>query len=160
MSETENGSGTNAGWYEQNGLMFSCNQCSDCCRKPPALVLLSGTDLERLAKWAGVTEEQFTLMYCRWIPLDDGYDYLSLREKKNYDCIFWNNGGCEAYTARPVQCSTYPFWTEILASPKSWQEEAKECPGINEGDVVPGREITAQLERYESRDKIRRPWQW
>ena len=74
---------------------------------------MSQADLERFAKWADVTPEQFTLMYCRWIESDDGFEYLSLREKKNMECIFWNDG-CEAYQARPVQCRTYPFWTKVL----------------------------------------------
>ena len=42
---------------------------------------------------------------------------LALIELKNYECSLWDKEcGCKAYGARPVQCSTYPFWSWILLS--------------------------------------------
>ena len=137
------------------GLKFSCRQCSFCCRGFPGVVLMDETDLERLAKWADVTREQFIQMYCRWVESDDGFEYLSLREKRNMECIFWNNG-CESYEARPVQCRTYPFWTKVLESRETWDEEGKSCPGINSGENHPQEEIKTELSKYQARNPIKR----
>lgn len=137
------------------GLKFSCRQCSFCCRGFPGVVLMDETDLERLAKWADVTREQFIQMYCRWVESDDGFEYLSLREKRNMECIFWNNG-CESYEARPVQCRTYPFWTKVLESRETWDEEGKSCPGINSGENHPQEEIETELSKYQARNPIKR----
>ena len=136
-----------------DGLDFSCRQCSFCCCGFPGVVLLSQTDLDRLAKWAELTAEQFTAIYCRWMESDDGKKYLSLREKKNMECIFWDKG-CSAYQARPTQCRTYPFWTSVLKDRDSWQKESHDCPGINSGSHHSKEEIQEQLELYQSRRPI------
>lgn len=141
--------------FYENGLNFSCQQCSFCCKGFPGVVLLSQLDLERFAKWADVTTEQFILMYCRWIESDDGLEYLSLRERKNMECIFWKNG-CEAYEARPTQCRTYPFWTNVLQDSSTWETESKDCPGINRGTLHTCDEINEQLSKYKSREPITR----
>lgn len=139
--------------FYSDGLDFSCRQCSFCCCGFPGVVLLSQTDLDRLAKWADLTAEQFITIYCRWMESDDGKKYLSLREKKNMECIFWDKG-CSAYEARPTQCRTYPFWTSVLKDRESWQKESQDCPGINTGSHHSKEEITEQLELYQSRKPI------
>lgn len=141
--------------FYKDGLNFSCRQCSYCCKGFPGVVLMSEADLERFAKWADVTCEQFILMYCRWIESDDGFEYLSLREKRNMECIFWNKG-CEAYEARPIQCRTYPFWTKVLEDQNAWNEESKTCPGINSGEIHSAEEIETELAKYQSRNPIKR----
>ena len=156
MSGTESTASTESEKkFYDGGLKFSCRQCSFCCRGFPGVVLMDETDLERLAKWAGVTREQFIQMYCRWVESDDGFEYLSLREKRNMECIFWNNG-CESYEARPVQCRTYPFWTKVLESRETWDEEGKSCPGINSGENHPQEEIETELSKYQARNPIKR----
>ena len=142
--------------FYADGLHFSCAQCSHCCRDFPGVVLLSKRDMARLCEWANLTEEQFIQVYCRWVKDEKGKEWLSLREKQNYDCILWENGGCTAYTARPVQCSTYPFWTSVLKSKKAWKERAKECPGIDKGTLHSAEEIEEALLRYELREAITR----
>lgn len=156
MNGTESTSSTEAEkkFYE-GGLKFSCMQCSFCCRGFPGVVLMDNKDLERFAKWAEVTVEQFIQMYCRWVESDDGFEYLSLREKRNMECIFWNKG-CEAYEARPVQCRTYPFWTKVLEDQNAWNEESKTCPGINSGEIHTAEEIETELAKYQSRNPIKR----
>ncbi len=156
MSGTESTASTESEKkFYDGGLKFSCRQCSFCCRGFPGVVLMDETDLERLAKWADVTREQFIQMYCRWVESDDGFEYLSLREKRNMECIFWNNG-CESYEARPVQCRTYPFWTKVLKSRETWDEEGKSCPGINSGENHPQEEIETELSKYQARNPIKR----
>ncbi len=141
--------------FFQEGLCFECNRCSDCCRISPGVVYLSQSDLTSLCQWFNLEEEVFISQFCRWIPYYEGKEALSLLEKKNYDCIFWENG-CKAYGARPVQCSTYPFWSWILKDRSTWDSEAKECPGINKGRKWSGDEISTQKKLYEDNKPITR----
>ena len=136
--------------FYENGLDFSCRQCSRCCRFEGGAVLLSREDLNSLAQWAQLTPEQFIKVYCRFLEDDSGTKYLCLRDKNKSDCTFWNNG-CEAYSARPAQCRSYPFWTKILSSQKAWDNESKVCPGINCGEHHCKNEIEKELSVYKSR---------
>jgi len=78
--------------------------------------------------------DEFLKRYCRWIPGEDGKNKLSLKEKSNYDCIFWEmEGGCLVYEARPLQCAAFPFWPSVLDDEDSWELTAKGCPGMNQG---------------------------
>ncbi len=100
-------------------------------------------------------QQKFIDTYCRFVPYYDGTEVLCLQEKDNYDCIFWDNG-CSVYAGRPVQCSTYPFWTYILDSRNAWNEEAKECPGINKGSKISVTEIENQRIMYHNNIPLRR----
>ena len=139
--------------FYSDGLHFQCQRCSFCCNGFPGVVLLSEDDLKRLSEWADVTPEQFILLYCRWVEDDSGVKYLSLREKHGNECIFWSDG-CGAYEARPVQCSTYPFWTAVLKDETSWKNESCHCPGINKGTLRSREEIDAQFALYKNRTPI------
>lgn len=85
------------------------------------------------------------MKYCRWVSYYNGKTALCLQEKSNYDCILWD-GQCLAYEAKPIQCTTYPFWPYIMKSENSWQEESKDCPGINTGSLRSADEIQSCLE--------------
>lgn len=145
-----------------NDVKFSCNGCSLCCRFKGGVVMLSKDDLSHLASWAELTEEQFMKVYCQWIENADGKEYLCLKtmhsNPETDDCIFWDASipGCQCYEARPVQCSTYPFWTKILTDENSWNSEKKHCPGINEGERHDILEIENELAKYEGRVAITR----
>jgi Fe-S-cluster containining protein len=60
--------------------------------------------------------------------------FTSLKEKPNFDCIFYNKSkGCTVYEARPKQCRTWPFWRAIVQSKDRWERESLHCPGMNQG---------------------------
>jgi Fe-S-cluster containining protein len=42
-------------------------------------------------------------------------------------CIFLDTetNHCQIYQARPIQCSTYPFWSDIMESEYNWNIEAR-----------------------------------
>jgi len=114
-----------------DGLRFECTLCHACCRHDPGYVFLSEADIQRLSQHLSLSPEQFLSEFCRCVDLDSGPVY-SLKEKQNFDCIFWDLG-CTVYPARPLQCQTYPFWGRIVASKHSWNQEARFCPGIDRG---------------------------
>lgn len=54
---------------------------------------------------------------------------------------------CRIYSVRPTQCRTYPFWSDVVASPATWKQEAKACEGIGRGAVIPLAEVQARLRK-------------
>jgi len=120
-------------WY-RDGLKFTCTQCGNCCSGDPGYVWATKDEIAKIAKYLGRSDG--------WLPKTQlrrvGLKY-SLTEKPGGDCIFLKreNGktGCSIYPVRPLQCRTWPFWTEILKSRESWDSLAgSKCPGMNTGD--------------------------
>jgi len=136
--------------FYENGLCFECNRCSDCCRLSPGVVYVTRQDLTNLCQEFNLTDKEFVEKYCRWVMYYDGEYVLSLQETKEYDCILWSKDGCTAYKGRPLQCSTYPFWSWMLASKKDWDDCEKDCPGINKGQKWSFEEIEHQRKLYDS----------
>jgi Fe-S-cluster containining protein len=153
-------SGTGKPFYNQ-GLYFSCHRCSSCCRYESGYVFLSGADIIVLAGTLKMGYTEFIETCCRWIPFREGMERLSLKEKPNYDCIFWGSfpdlaktEGCAVYEARPLQCKAFPFWHSALGSKNSWQRLALDCQGMNNGAFHSGAEIESWLEKQEGEPVI------
>lgn len=142
----------NKKFYSQ-GLRFECQRCSFCCGKTPGFVYLSRTDLLRLCEHFNLGVKEFTEKYCRWADYYYGATVLALFEEKNCDCVLWNQG-CSAYEARPVQCRTYPFWSWIVADSQTWNDCAKDCPGMNNGKLWNQEYIAQNAQAYEENKPI------
>jgi Fe-S-cluster containining protein len=138
--------------FYSEGLRFSCTRCSSCCRHDPGFVFLSRNDAEVLAKHHGLGYSSFIAAYCRWIPAG-GVEMLSLKERSNYDCLFWGNDGCSVYADRPLQCRTFPFWRTVVASEDAWRATAVDCPGMN-GGILYGKEDIEELLSLRDADPI------
>lgn len=135
------------GNFYENGLNFECQRCSFCCGHSPGFVYLSKRDLLALCDFKKMTIQDFVAQYCRWADYYYGTQVLALIEQKNYDCILWDKG-CSCYEARPVQCSTYPFWSWMIESEESWNECARDCPGMNKGKLWPCEVIEENKKKY------------
>ena len=100
-----------------------------------------------MASALGLSETEFDLLYT-WRK----YGVLSLREKPNYDCVFleMESGGsqCGIYAARPAQCSSFPFWPDVMKNRRSWDDFALSCPGMNNGTFHERDEISEILNSY------------
>jgi Fe-S-cluster containining protein len=132
-----------------DGLRFSCRRCSSCCRHESGFVFLSEKDLRLLSAACKMEYTDFVKVRCRWVPSGSGQERLSLREKADYDCVFWKEG-CTVYDARPLQCRSFPFWHSVLSSREAWGITGTTCPGINSGVMHSREEIDAWLEMQEA----------
>jgi Fe-S-cluster containining protein len=132
-----------ASFYDK-GLRFGCTRCSRCCRHTPGYVFLSRSDVERLCGFLNVVRNDFERLYCRHVPLGIA-TRISLTEKPNLDCVFWESEGCSVYEARPLQCRSFPFWSSSLAGKAQWEGIARDCPGIGGGPVHSRKEIEKWL---------------
>lgn len=144
--------------FYTEGLYFSCTRCSDCCRHESGFVFVSETDVTLLAKEFKMNISEFVNVYCRWIPSDkvfaaeDSTERLSLKEKSNYDCIFWDMG-CKVYKSRPLQCRAFPFWPGNLNSRKTWERIQADCPGMGKGAFY-SREAIENILKSQSSEPI------
>ena len=116
-------------WW-RDGLYFSCTGCGSCCKGEPGTVSLTETETEVIAKTLGLSVPDFQERYM-WRK----YGKLSLKERADYDCIFLDKetDRCAIYEVRPFQCSSFPFWPEVLKSRSMWDRYAVHCPGMNQG---------------------------
>ncbi len=131
-------------WYK-DGLRFRCTRCGNCCGGGPGTIRVTGGEIRALADHLQIAYTEFRLRYTR----DVGDRYVSLREKPNYNCIFYDDdAGCTVYAARPRQCRTWPFWRGVVSSRERWGETAGECPGINQGPLY----SAGYIERTSSED--------
>jgi uncharacterized protein len=131
-------------WYE-DGLCFSCTQSGNCCTGPPGAVWFTNDEGKSMAVKLGITEEDFYALYTRKIGTR-----WSLTENVisgNYDCVFLERDtekpSCKLYEARPLQCRTWPFWSENLRSLEAWDRAKKDtpCAGMDSGKLIPASEI-------------------
>jgi Fe-S-cluster containining protein len=97
----------------------------------------------------------FIQTYCRWVSNYYADERLSLKEKSNFDCVFWKSG-CTVYQVRPLQCRMFPFWSEIVQSKESWEMNAANCPGMNNGKLHSYNDINTYLEIQKNEPIIRR----
>ena len=141
--------------FYAEGLKFTCTKCSACCRHESGFVFLGKKDAASLAKEQKMTYTQFVKTFCRWIPSENSTERLSLKEKANYDCIFWDSG-CKVYNSRPLQCRVFPFWPNIMAERTIWIRTGMDCPGMNQGQTFTKDEIEEFLKLQDEQPVITR----
>jgi uncharacterized protein len=124
----------NMPWYAM-GLAFECIGCGDCCAGPDeGYVWVTDADILAIAEQLDITEADMRRDHVRKVGKRQ-----SLREvKKTKDCIFLTEcetegRGCQVYSARPIQCRTWPFWMGNLTCPEAWAHAGLRCRGINRG---------------------------
>ncbi len=132
-STSGSGESTPQKWYGE-GLPFQCTQCGHCCRIE-GYVWISSAEIEQIAEFLGLEVKEFRRRYLMRVGKK-----WSLKEKKNFDCVFWDEG-CTVYPVRPSQCRTFPFWPENLQNVETWLEIVEECPGSGTGRVYSFEEI-------------------
>jgi hypothetical protein len=106
----------------------------------------------------GLAFRDFLVKFTRTVDLGTGLA-ISLLETPGFDCIFWKEG-CSVYSARPLQCSSYPFWERIVESRQSWMEEAADCPGMETGPRISSMEINDILARRRNEPLLMLPYDY
>lgn len=111
---------------------FKCLDCGDCCRHESGYIFLLESEIKKIAKYLNIFlpdfKDNFTIKFAEKV--------YSLREKENYDCIFWEKenrngkGGCSIYKLRPLQCINFPFWITTFSSRENFIDQMKRCKGI------------------------------
>ncbi len=137
--------------FFKDGLRFECQGSGKCCTSHGefGFVFLTPEDRKRFADYFNMKPAEFTKKYC-----DRTGGVWHLKENpKDPDCMFLDNKKCSVYEARPSQCRTWPFWSEVMTA-KSWAKDvAAFCPGVGKGKLWSAEEITAVLNAETASEK-------
>jgi hypothetical protein len=122
-------------FFEKQPLRFSCTQCGKCCLTGgDYYVFLTAAEAEAIRHQLRLSRSWFRRRYLA--RLEEGELVLACGEDDR--CVFLDDDGqCQVYAARPLQCRTYPFWPELVGTARAWNSEARRCEGINRGRAIP-----------------------
>lgn len=133
-------------WYA-DGLNFGCTGCGACCTGSPGYVWVNAEEILAIAEHLGLSVEEFGKKYLR--KLNGRFSLIE--HPVSYDCVFLKEKKCTIYEARPLQCRTFPWWPQTLASEKEWLKGARTCEGISpQAPVVPLETIEKEREKQEN----------
>lgn len=123
---------------KEMGIRFQCQDgCTKCCAIP-GQVFVHKKEIPEMAKYFKLSEPEFIKKHLHR-HLADLYQF---NFPDSEPCVFLTEKGCEIYEVRPVQCRTYPFWPENMASMDEWEKQEAMCPGIGVGRLYSVDEIT------------------
>jgi Fe-S-cluster containining protein len=151
-AQPDGGSGE---WYA-DGLRFACTRCGNCCTGPPGAVWFTPDEGRAMAEKLGLDERTFYKRHAHRI--DGAWSLKERRTEHGYDCIVLQRHadepmtGCAVHAARPMQCRTWPFWPELLSSPKAWTSAklTTPCPGMDNGPLIGIEQIRIQRDALRS----------
>ena len=133
-------------WYKE-GLQFECAVCGRCCTGGEGYVWVSQEEIDRIAAQMGLSSLIFEQAFV-WMV---NSKKRSLKEYPDGDCVLLddNTRRCRVYSERPIQCQTWPFWSQNLVSPRTWATVAATCPGCNRGKLYTLDEIEERRKAFE-----------
>ena len=133
-------------WYKK-GLQFECKACGRCCSGGSGYVWVTQDEIDNIAAQMGLDPQMCEQVFV-WTVRGK---QRSLKEYPNGDCVLLSDQTrrCRVYSERPIQCRTWPFWSQNLYSPSTWKATAATCPGCNNGRLYTLEEIEAQREAWE-----------
>lgn len=120
----------NRSYFFDGGIRFECTQCGACCTGEPGIVRATPVEVEAMARMLGIGPDRFQQIYLYRLGDDWG-----VKEEADGRCMLFGSDGCTIYSARPLQCRTFPFWPENLRSRYRWRQVKAACPGIGRGKL-------------------------
>jgi len=125
-------------------MRFQCQPgCIRCCEQK-GFVYVNRDDIARLARHVGLTRAEFTRRY-----LCGSRGLLRFRKPPKKQCPFLLADGCSVHEIKPLQCSSFPYWPELLDKVSERRAAAEYCPGMNRGPLVnidAAREVAQQVQ--------------
>jgi hypothetical protein len=147
-------------WFK-NGLNFKCTGCGKCCSWEGDVWVSEG-DIKSMHTYLGITRTKFMQKYVKFDAKENKYglkakkdEHKDIHPSEADHCIFLHNNKCVVYKAKPTQCTTYPFWPDIMWSKETWEDEKSFCEGIDrpDGEIVHISEMVDKLQRHIENDK-------
>tara|TARA_B100000686_G_C16026545_1_gene588530 strand:- start:36 stop:449 length:414 start_codon:yes stop_codon:yes gene_type:complete len=119
-------------WYEEKTICFACTGCGACCKREDGEVYITDQELDAIERFLKANGRSFPGTH-----LQREHDGLwSLPIPEGGSCPFLDAQNlCSIQEVKPWQCSAYPFWPEVMHSEQAWQEEARFCEGMNQGEA-------------------------
>ncbi|KAL3911316.1 MAG: hypothetical protein SGARI_001703 [Bacillariaceae sp.] len=130
-------------------LPFECTECGKCC-KTEGNVYLSPEELKDASAYKNMTTSEFIEEYAgntmddissKDDKVDNNLPWVLVKNTETEHgpaCIFLDpkTNHCRIYPVRPIQCSTYPFWPNVLQSEGHWNDEVR-CKDTDSMSTLP-----------------------
>ncbi|KAL4857375.1 hypothetical protein ACK3TF_002256 [Chlorella vulgaris] len=118
------------------GKRFTCTECGKCCTGSGE-IWANEAECAAIATHLRLPMLHFFRRYTKSYSRRPGWRMLKLQPGSDH-CIFLEGGTkCSIYPVRPLQCSTYPWWPELM-DPGEWAAEGRTvCEGIEHENALP-----------------------
>ncbi|KAI8470751.1 MAG: hypothetical protein J3K34DRAFT_249163 [Monoraphidium minutum] len=118
---------------------FTCTQCGKCCTGSGS-VWVSDQEAAGIAEHLALPLRRFLDAFAQGYSKVPGWWLLRNDPASGQarNCIFLRpDNTCGIHAVRPIQCSTYPWWPELM-EPAAWDKEKREiCEGFDHPDAPP-----------------------
>lgn len=104
-------------------IPHTCQRCGACCRWEGD-VCLTDADVQAIAAYLNLPEEEFINTYCR---LQRNRQGLSLIDAADGACIMLQANGCAIQPVKPTQCRDFPLRWNF----PGWESR---CPGFGKAE--------------------------
>jgi Fe-S-cluster containining protein len=95
------------------GKRFTCTECGKCCTGSGE-IWANEAECAAIAAHLRLPMLHFFRRYTKSYSRRPGWRMLKLQPGSDH-CIFLEGGTkCSIYPVRPLQCSTYPWWPELM----------------------------------------------
>lgn len=112
---------------------FLCTNCGACCRAP-GRVYFAQDEIDSISSLLCVSEEELKKKYELIEEEEDAGEYY-VKATEDKPCPFLTiDNLCSIQSAKPRQCSSFPFWPELLDDVDAWNSAAVICEGIDHPD--------------------------
>ena len=122
------------------GVHYVCQRCTACC-KWPGDVRIEEAEITPIARFLGMSEEDFIRQYTR---LRSNRQGLSLVERENHECIMLEGDSCRIHPVKPAQCVgfpnlwNFPGWRQVCQAIPV-QVKTEEYAGVPDQHEEPSR---------------------
>ena len=111
---------------------FECKMCGRCCRNRSEPILLTGTDVFRIAVALQMTPRDVLLKYTNAdIGESSHVPIIYLKERLDGSCRLMKNGRCSVQKSKPIVCALYPLG-------RIWNVKEERFYYFSNGDMCPG----------------------
>jgi Fe-S-cluster containining protein len=113
------------GQWWHDGVDFGCTACGKCCVNDGE-VWFDMDEFYELSEYLNMSYTDVLDDYAEEVKSG----WVKLKDKKEtstgHGCVFLGDDDktCGVYSARPIQCRTYPYWPRLLTSEDAWKKEA------------------------------------
>lgn len=99
-------------------------------------------EIARMAAHLGRTVGEFWRDYQVHAHPTEGTPVLEARDGKGCP-LLTSDRRCSVHVVKPRQCSTWPFWSDMIEDAKVWEASKSYCPGLDKetGRLYGKREI-------------------
>eukprot|EP00198_Chlamydomonas_reinhardtii_P011262 XP_001700599.1 predicted protein [Chlamydomonas reinhardtii] len=101
-------------------------------------IWLAPEEIPRIAKHLNLSTQRFLETYTKQYSKYRGWRMLKTAGDSGQSCVFLSpldGKTCLVHSVRPSQCSTYPWWPELMHDAEWDWEKANICEGFDHADA-------------------------